>query len=79
MTGYEALRAQALGRGRTSGTPAGLLVLLGQGVAAWMARRSPSAEPPLSTARPPLVDQRDSAFVRVLASMVLAVGKEART
>jgi len=77
VTDYEALRAQALGR--SSGTPSGLLVLLGQGVAAWIARRSPSPEPPLPTARSPLVDQRDSALVRVLASMVLAVGKEART
>ena len=77
VTGYEALRAHGLGR--TSGTPAGLLVLLGQGVAAWMARRPPSPEPPPPTAALPLVDQRDSALVRVLASMALAAGKEART
>jgi hypothetical protein len=77
VTGYEALRAQALGR--SSGNASGLLVLLGQGVAAWMARRSPSPEPPLPTARSPLGDQRDAAVVRVLASMALAAGKEART
>lgn len=78
VTGYEALRAQVLGIGRTRGAPAGLFILLGQGVAAWIARRSPSPEPPL-TAMSPLVDQRHAALVRVLASMALAVGKEAHT
>ena len=78
VTGYEALRAEVLGLGRTSGTPAGLLVLLGQGVAAWIARLSPAPEPPLPTTASPLVDQRRAALVRVLASMALAVGKEAR-
>jgi hypothetical protein len=78
VTGYETLRVQVLGLGRTSGAPAGLLILLGQGVAAWMARRSPSPEP-LLTALSPLVDQRHAALVRVLASMALAAGKEAHT
>jgi len=78
VTGYEALRAQVLGLGRTNGTPAGLLVLLGQGVAAWMTRRSPAPQPPQPTAASPLVDQRQAGIVRVLASMALAVGKEAR-
>ena len=78
VTGYEALRAQVLGLGRTNGTPAGLLVLLGQGVAAWMARRAPSPEPPLPTAASPRVDQRHAALVRVLASMALAIGRDAR-
>ena len=78
MTGYEALRAQVLGLGRTNGTPAGLLVLLGQGVAAWMTRRSPAPQPPQPTAASSLVDQRQAGIVRVLASMALAVGKEAR-
>jgi hypothetical protein len=77
VTGYEALRAQVLGLGRGSGTQAGLLVLLGQGVAAWMERRPPPPEPPGSTASI-LVDQRHAAFVRVLASMAIAAGKEAR-
>ena len=77
VTGYETLRAQVLGLGRTSGTPAGLLVLLGQGMAAWMARRSPSPEP-LPAVASPLVDPRHEALVRALASMALAVFKEAR-
>ena len=74
MAGYEALRTQALALRRTSGTSTGLLVLLGQGVAAWIARRSPAPEPP----QQPLVDQRHAALVRVLASMTLAVGKQTR-
>jgi len=77
VTGYEALRAQVHGVGRSSGTPAELLVLLGQGVAAWMARRSPSPEP-LPTVASPLVDPRHVALVSALASMALALGKEAR-
>lgn len=79
VTGYETLRAQVLGLERTSGAPAGLLILLGQGVAAWMARRSPPPEPPRPTALSQLVDQRQAALVRVLASMALAAGKEAHT
>jgi len=84
VTGYEALRAQqVLGLGRTGGAPAGLLVLLGQGMAAWMTRRSPSPEPLPTVASPP-VDPRHAALVSALASMALAiavtvaVSKEAR-
>ena len=81
VTGYEALRAQMLGLGRTSGAPAGLLVLLGQGMAAWMTRRSPSPEP-LPAVASPLADPRHQALVSALASMALAVAvpvvKEAR-
>ena len=75
VTGYEALRPQLLGLGLPSGTSAGLLVLLGQGLAAWIARLSPAPEPPPP---PPPVDPRHAALVRVLASMALAVGKQAR-
>ena len=76
VTGYEALRALALGS--RSDTPAGLLVLLGKGVAAWMARCLPSPEPPPPTPPSLLVDRRHADLVRVLASMALATGKEAR-
>ena len=79
MTGYEALRAHVLGLAHSNGTSAGLLLLLGQGVAVWIAHRSPAAESPLPTASSPVVDQRHAALVRVLANMALAVGKEART
>jgi hypothetical protein len=81
VTGYEALRAQAVGLGRTGGTSASLLVLLGQGMAAWMARRSPSPEPVLTVASP-RVDPRHAALVSALASMAIGVTvtvfKEAR-
>ena len=77
--GYEALRAQMLGLARTSGTCAGLLVLLSQGVAAWMAHRSPGPEPPPLLAASPFVDHRHTALVRILASMALAAGTEPRT
>lgn len=79
VTDYEALRAQVLGLGRSSGAAAGLFVLLGQGVAAWMARGSPSPEPPLPAALSPLGDHRYVALVRVLASMAVAAGKGAHT
>lgn len=82
VTGYEALRAQVFGLGRTSGTSASLLVLLGQGMAAWMARRSPSPEPMSTVASPPCVDPRHAALVSALASMAIGVTvtvfKEAR-
>jgi len=72
VTGYEALRAQVFGLGRTSGTSASLLVLLGQGMAAWMARRSPSPEP-VSTVASPRVEPRHAALVSALASMAIGV------
>lgn len=73
VTGYEALRAQVFGLGRASGTSASLLVLLGQGMAAWMARRS-------TTVASPRVDPRHAALVSALASMAIGVTvfKEAR-
>lgn len=77
-TDYEALRAQVLGLARTSGTCAGLLVLLSQGVAAWMARCSPGPQPPPPAASP-LVNHRHAALVLVLASMAIAAGTETRT
>lgn len=78
VTSYETLRAQVLGLGHTSPTAAGLLILLRQGVAAWMARRSSPPEPPPSAVSP-LVDPHHTAVVRVLANMALAAGKEMRT
>lgn len=79
VTGYEDLRGHVLGLGHSSGTPAGLLVLLGQGVAAWMAHCSLSPAPLSAIAASPTVDRRHAALVRVLASMALAVAKEVRT
>lgn len=74
---YEALRCYVLG-GASSAGDAALVVLLRQGVAAWMARRSacagPAAAPRTSTA---IAGQEIHAgIVRVLASMVLAAQQE---
>jgi hypothetical protein len=79
VTDYEALRAQVFGLGRTCGTSASLLVLLGQGMAAWMARRVPSPAP-VPTDASPRVDPRHAALVSALASMAISVTvfKEAR-
>lgn len=73
-TAYEALRTHVL-TGSTAGSHAGLVVLLRQGVAAWMARRSACSSPAPAAARTatPLVgDEIHAAIVRVLASMALA-------
>ena len=77
-TDYEALRAEVLGLARTNGTCTGLLVLLSQGVATWMARCSHGQEPSPPAASP-LVNHRHAALVLVLASMAIAAGTEART
>ena len=80
VTAYEMLRAQVL-TGSTAGSPTGLLVLLRQGLAAWIARRSACSSPAPAAARTatPLVgDEIHAAIVRVLASMVLAGQQEVR-
>jgi len=73
-TAYEALRAHVL-TGSTAGSHAGLVVLLRQGVAAWMARCSACSSPAPAaahTATPLVGDEIHAAIVRVLASMALA-------
>lgn len=82
VTAYEQLRTHVL-TGTTAGSPSGLVVLLRQGVAAWMARRSagvtpasPASSTPMAT---PLVGhQIHAAMVRVLAGMALAGQQEVR-
>lgn len=79
LSDYEALRTHVL-TGATGGSHAGLIVLLRQGVAAWMARRSacPSSMPPPARAATPFVgDELRTAIVRVLANVALAGQKEA--
>ncbi len=74
MKAYEALRTHVL-TGSTLSRPAGLVVLLRQGVAAWWARRgacSASASPAPRTATPQVVDEMQVALVQVLVSMALA-------
>jgi hypothetical protein len=78
VTAYEALRAHAL-EATGTGSPAGLFVLLGQGVAAWMSRRSACCAPvPVAAStRPSQVgDEIHTALVQVLAAMVLAGQRE---
>ena len=78
VSAYETLRAQALGR--AGGAAGGLLLVLGQGVPAWIARRSLCPDPPLPApaAEPRRLDHRQSDLVRVLADMTLAAGQETR-
>ncbi len=80
VTAYEALRSHVLA-GAGAGIHAGLIVLLRQGVAAWMARRlaCACAVPTASHASTPLVGEEiHAAIVRVLASMALASQQEVR-
>jgi hypothetical protein len=75
---YEALRGHVLAGAHTAGD-AGLLVVLRQGVAAWMARRVTCACPAPAAARTStqLAGQEIHAgIVRVLASMALAAQQE---
>jgi len=77
---YEALRAHIL-TGATSGSHDGLVVLLRQGVTAWMERRSACSvplPPATRTAAPFTGNEIQSAIVRVLASMVLVGQMEVR-
>lgn len=80
VTAYEALRTQVL-TGSTAGSHTGLLVLLQQGVAAWIGRRSACSSPGPAAARattPIGGDEIHAAIVRVLASMALAGQQEVR-
>jgi hypothetical protein len=80
VTAYEALRGHVLA-GSSVGTHAGLVVLLRQGVAAWMARRLACACPAPAAARTTTLlvgEEIHAAIVRVLASMALAAQREVR-
>ena len=79
---YEELRGVA-GAGATGGGRLGLVVLLREGLAAWVARRSMGtdagtiAAPPQRPMGVPFVaDEVHTGLVRVLASMVLATSHE---
>jgi len=76
LRAYEALRSHVLAG---TGSHTGLIVLLRQGMAAWMARRLACTCPAPAAARTTtllLGEQIDAALVRVLASMALAVSPE---
>ena len=78
VTAYEALRGHVLAG---TGSHAGLLVLLRQGVAAWMARRLACSGPAPAVARTRTHikgEEMPAAIVRVLASIALAAQPETR-
>lgn len=77
QVGYEALRSVAVG-GSSAGPRLGLIVLLREGVAAWVARRSTDADLVKAVVpwnhqagTPPVSDDIHVGVVRVLASMAL--------
>ena len=74
---YEALRRHVLA-GANTGSDAGLVVLLRQGVAAWMARRLACAGPAAAARTSTVIDGQEihAGIVRVLASMALAAQQE---
>ncbi len=77
---YEALRGHVL-TGSTVDRPAGLVVLLRHGVAAWRIRRSTPAAALSSAphpAMPPVTGDRHATLVRVLVNMVLGTHQEVR-
>lgn len=79
---YEALRTHVL-TGTTAGSPAGLVLLLRQGVAAWMVRRSAGVASPAVASLTPIAtrlagDETQVTLVRVLASMALAGQQKVR-
>jgi hypothetical protein len=80
VTAYEALRSHVLA-GSSTGSHAGLIVLLRQGVAAWMTRRLACACPAPAAADTTarfVGEEIHTALVRVLASMALAAQPELR-
>ncbi|MBI2323173.1 MAG: hypothetical protein HYU88_14030 [Chloroflexi bacterium] len=79
VTAYEALRSHVLASSAGGGQP-GLIVLLRQGMAAWLTRRQVSARPAPAAegdaARPLAADEIHAALVRLLAGIALAGRKE---
>lgn len=83
VVAYEALRRRVL-TGSVFGGPAGLVLFLREGLAAWMARGAAgaaaveAADPERRGAAPLVADAIHAAVVRVLASMALGGLKEKR-
>jgi hypothetical protein len=83
VAAYEALRRRVL-TGAVFGGPGGLVLLLRDGLAAWMARGAAGATaveaagPERRGAAPLVADEIHAAVVRVLANMALAGLKEMR-
>jgi hypothetical protein len=83
VAAYEALRCHVL-TGSTVVRPFGVILLLREGIVAWMARRSADDAPSALADRdrrapaPILIDAGHAGIVRVLASMALAGRGERR-
>jgi hypothetical protein len=84
VAAYEQLRAGVLG-GSTAGRPAGLALVLREGLASWLARAAvgpaalkSAADPDRGAPAPPISDEVHAELVRVLAGMALA-GRHERT
>jgi hypothetical protein len=82
VAAYEELRLRLLG-GSTRGSHFGLVVILQEGIAAWIARGSaaaaalkPAAEPNPRSAAPNLPNDVHAGVVRVLAGMALSIRRE---
>jgi hypothetical protein len=79
-TAYEALRRSVLA-GFPGGGPGGLVLLLREGLAAWMTRGAVSAAPVEAARRgaaPVLANEIDASVVQVLANMALGGLEEMR-
>ena len=83
VAAYEDLRTHVL-TGSAAGRGSGLVLLLRQGMAAWMTRRPArsvpgelAAVPGPRTTAPLLSDELHAGLVRALASMALACGRNA--
>ena len=81
VAAYEQLRAGVLG-GLTAGRPVGLVLVLREGLASWIAHGAvgsalkPAADPDRRATPPPISDEVHAELVRVLAGMALAGRQE---
>jgi len=78
VAAYEQMRTGVLG-GLTAGRPAGLALVLREGLASWLARGAvgpaaleSAADPDRGATPPPISDEVHAELVRVLAGMALA-------
>ena len=85
MTAYEHLRRHALAGGAVAGNPDALVLLVREGIAAWIERRTAggAADAPLAADRRPVGTPLGAAdfqasVVRVLAGMAMSNGGERR-
>jgi len=80
---YEQLRLHLYAGGAAPGGPCGLIVLLRQGLAGWLAWRmtgaaasAPATAPQRAVRAPLAADDQHASLVHVLASLARSAGKE---